>query len=47
MVADADDGQEAGPLGIGSPQCAQSGVSVVASASDMKDEGGVSMSVLF
>ena len=47
MVAADDDGQEAGPSGIGRPQSVLSGASVVAATSDEEDEGGVSISVQF
>ena len=40
-VAADDDGQQAGPLGIGRPQSALSRASVVAAASCEEDEGGV------
>ena len=45
MVAADDDGQEAGPSGIGRPQSALSAASVVAAASDEEDEsrGGISV----
>ena len=47
VAAAGDDGHEAGPLGIGRPQSALSGASVVAAASDEKDEGVVNISVQF
>ena len=47
MVAADDDGQEAGPSGIGRPQSTLSGASVIAAASDEEDEGVVSIAVQF